>query len=85
MSSVENGDYHVYANVRDYKEVSRLADGFNNMIQAIKKRDEKLMITNQDLKYAEEQLRGRYEELKHSEKELKASDEKIKRLASLIR
>ena len=82
MSSVEKGNYDVHAEVKDYKEVVRLADGFNNMIKGIKKRDEELLISNQELKIAEEKLRRKYEELKESQRILKASEEKIRHLAS---
>ena len=50
MGSVEKGDYNVLAKVHDYKEILRLADGFNSMIQGIKKRDEEILISNQELK-----------------------------------
>ena len=43
MGSVEKGDYNVLAKVHDYKEILRLADGFNSMIQGIKKRDEEIL------------------------------------------
>lgn len=82
MNLVENGNYDVYAKINEYKEVNRLAKGFNNMIQAIKKRDEKLNVSNEELKSAEERLRYKYGELKQSQKTLQASEEKILRLAS---
>ena len=71
MSSVEKGNYDVHAKVNDYQEVLRLANGFNSMIKAIKKRDEELLISNQELKIADEKLRGKYEELKESQRILK--------------
>lgn len=82
MSSVENGDYDAHAKINAYKEINRLSNGFNNMISAIKKRDEDLIISNKELMIAEEKLRGKYEELKESQKILKASEEKILGLAS---
>lgn len=82
MGYVENGNYDVYARERDYKEVVRLAKGFNNMIYAIKKRDRDLIFTNEELKRAEEKLRGKYEELQESQRILKESEEKVARLAS---
>lgn len=82
MSSVENGNYNVYAREKDYKEIERLSKGFNNMIQAIKKRDQELNISNKELKLAEGKLRTKYEELKQSQKILKASEEKVKHLAA---
>ena len=82
MSYVEKGDYNVSAHINDYKEISRLAKGFNSMIKAIKRRDERLLISNQELKIAEEKLRYKYDELKESQRILKASEEKILRLAS---
>lgn len=82
MSYVEKGDYAVTAHISDYKEISRLAKGFNSMIKAIKRRDERLLISNQELKIAEEKLRYKYDELKESQRILKESEEKILRLAS---
>ncbi|RQW75222.1 EAL domain-containing protein [Lysinibacillus composti] len=82
MATVESGNYHVFARERDYKEVARLAKGFNSMIQAIKKRDRDLIISNEELKSTEERLRSKYEELKESQRILKASEEKVKQLAS---
>ena len=82
MSYVEKGDYDVTADISDYKEISRLSKGFNSMIKAIKRRDERLLISNQDLKIAEEKLRNKYGELKESQRILKESEEKILRLAS---
>ena len=82
MGSVEKGNYEVHAKVNDYKEIVRLANGFNSMIIGIKKRDEELLISNQELKIAEEKLRGKYEELKESQRILKSSEEKILHLAS---
>ena len=41
MSYVEKGDYDVTAHISDYKEISRLSKGFNSMIKAIKRRDER--------------------------------------------
>lgn len=82
MVMVENGNYNVRAKVKDYKEIMSLGQGFNNMLQAIKKRDRDLMISNEGLKAAEERLRKKYEELKESQKILKASEEKVKHLAS---
>lgn len=82
MGSVEKGDYDVSAEVNDYKEVQRLASGFNSMIQAIKKRDEELLFSNEELRFTEGRLRGKYEELKESQRTLKESEEKILRLAS---
>ena len=38
------------------------------MIKAIKKRDEELLISNQELKIADEKLRCKYEELKESQR-----------------
>ena len=57
MGYVENGDYSVTAKIKDYKEISRLAKGFNSMIKAIKRRDEKLLVSNQKLKIAEGKLK----------------------------
>ena len=82
MGSVEKGNYEVHAKVNDYKEIVRLANGFNSMIKAIKKRDEELLISNQELKIADEKLRGKYEELKESQRILKESEKKILHLAS---
>ena len=82
MSYVEKGDYAVTAKISDYKEISRLAKGFNSMIKAIKRRDEKLLVSNQELKIAEGKLRYKYDELKESQRILKESEEKILRLAS---
>lgn len=82
MSSVENGNYDVYAQITDYKEISRLANGFNSMIHAIKNRDAELSISNNELMFTENRLRRKYEELKESQAILKASEEKILRLAS---
>lgn len=82
MASVETGNYDVHADANDYTEIARLSTGFNNMIQAIKKRDEELLISNQELISAEEQLRGKYIELKESKKVLQAREEKIEYLAS---
>lgn len=82
MSSVENGNYDVNANIKEYKEINRLSNGFNSMISAIKKRDKDLIISNEELKSAEERLRRKYLELKESQKILKVSEEKILRLAS---
>ena len=82
MGSVEKGNYDVHAKINDYKEIVRLANGFNSMIQGIKKRDEELLISNQEIKIAEEKLRCKYEELKESQRILKASEEKILHLAS---
>ncbi|MFJ8065281.1 EAL domain-containing protein [Psychrobacillus sp. NPDC096426] len=42
MVSVENGNYDVQANVKDYEEIERLANGFNSMILAIKTREDKI-------------------------------------------
>lgn len=42
MVSVENGNYNVQANVNDYEEIERLANGFNSMILAIKTREDKI-------------------------------------------
>ena len=50
MGSVEKGNYDVHAKINDYKEIVRLANGFNNMIKGIKKRDEELLISNNELK-----------------------------------
>ncbi len=82
MGYVEKGDYSVTAKISDYKEISRLAKGFNSMIKAIKRRDEKLLVSNQELKIAEGKLRCKYDELKESQRILKESEEKILRLAS---
>lgn len=82
MSSVESGNYNVRAKVRDYKEVMRLAKGFNNMLNAIKKRDRELLISNNELYAAQEKLKTKYEELKESQRILKASEEKVHYLAS---
>lgn len=82
MASVENGDYDVHAKANDYTEIARLSAGFNAMIQAIKKRDQELLISNRELIAAEEKLRGKYVELKESQKILKAREEKIEQLAS---
>ena len=82
MGYVEKGDYDVTAKISDYKEISRLAKGFNSMIKAIKRRDEKLLVSNQELKIAEGKLRYKYDELKESQRILKESEEKILRLAS---
>ena len=82
MASVETGNYEVHAKANDYTEIARLSAGFNSMIQAIKKRDEELHISNQELIAAEEKLRGKYVELKESKKVLQAREEKIKYLAS---
>ena len=82
MGYVEKGDYSVTAQISDYKEISRLAKGFNSMIKAIKRRDEKLLVSNQELKIAEGKLRYKYDELKESQRILKESEEKILRLAS---
>lgn len=70
MGSVENGDYNVQAEINDYKEVSRLAAGFNSMILSIKKRDEELLVSNAELKLIEGRLRGKYEQLKESEEKV---------------
>ena len=70
MGSVENGDYNVQAEINDYKEVSRLAAGFNSMIFSIKKRDEELLISNAELKLIEGRLRGKYDQLKESEEKI---------------
>lgn len=70
MNSVENGNYSVRANERDYKEIARLSIGFNSMIQAINKRDSELNSANEELKIAEEKLRRKYEELKVSEEKV---------------
>ena len=59
-----------------------MSAGFNSMIQAIKKRDEKLHISNQELIAAEEKLQDKYVELKESQKILQAREEKIQHLAS---
>lgn len=82
MNHVENGNYQVRANVKSYKEVTRLAMGFNSMIRAINKRDRKLMISNNEIKRTEEQLRKKYDELKESQRVLKLSEEKVAHLAS---
>lgn len=82
MNHVENGNYHVFAKIKSYQEVNRLAKGFNSMIRAIKKRDRDLLISNKELKNAEEQLRKKYEELKESQRILKISEEKVAHLAS---
>jgi diguanylate cyclase len=82
MSYVEKGDYDVTAHISDYKEISRLAKGFNSMIKAIKRRDERLWVSNQELKIAEGKLRYKYDELKESQRILKESEEKILRLVS---
>lgn len=42
MVSVEKGNYDVQANVNDYEEIERLANGFNSMILAIKTREDKI-------------------------------------------
>lgn len=42
MVSVENGNYDVQANVKDYEEIERLANGFNSMIMSIKTRENKI-------------------------------------------
>ena len=82
MASVENGDYNVHAKANDYTEITRLSAGFNSMIQAIKKRDEELLISNQELIVTEEKLRSKYVELKESQRILQAREEKIEHLAS---
>ncbi len=82
MASVETGNYDVHAKANDYTEIARLSAGFNAMIQAIKKRDQELLISNRELITAEEKLRGKYVELKESQKILKAREEKIEQLAS---
>jgi len=82
MNHVEYGNYHVRAKVKSYQEISRLAQGFNSMIHAIKKRDRDLIISNQELRITEERLRKKYDELKESQKVLKISEEKIAHLAS---
>lgn len=82
MNHVENGNYQVRANVKSYKEITRLAKGFNSMIHAIKRRDRKLIISNNELKRTEEQLRKKYDELKESQRIIKLSEEKVAHLAS---
>lgn len=42
MVSVENGNYDVQANVKDYEEIERLANGFNSMIMSIKTRENQI-------------------------------------------
>lgn len=82
MSSVENGNYNVRAKVKDYLEVMRLAKGFNNMIQAIEKRDHELSISNNELLEAKEKLNTEYEKLMESQQILKNSEAKVQYLAS---
>ncbi|MEK5037087.1 EAL domain-containing protein [Sporosarcina sp. FSL K6-3457] len=82
MASVENGNYDVHAKANDYTEIARLSTGFNSMIQAIKKRDQELLISNQELIIAEEKLLGKYVELQESQKILQAREDKIEHLAS---
>lgn len=43
MGSVEKGNYTVHAKINDYKEIARLANGFNSMLSGIKKRDKKIL------------------------------------------
>lgn len=75
MGQVESGNYNVYAKETAYLEVARLSKGFNNMIQAIKRRDCELNHTNNEIKRTEEKLRVKFNELK-------ASEEKIKHLVA---
>ncbi|RHW34709.1 EAL domain-containing protein [Lysinibacillus yapensis] len=75
MSSVELGNYNVYAKEKDYLEVHQLTKGFNSMIHGLKKRDQELNHTYNEIKKTEKQLRVKYEELKESE-------EKIQHLAA---
>lgn len=82
IASVETGNYEVLAKENDYTEIARLSTGFNNMIQAIKKRDQELLISNQELILADEKLQGKYVELQESQKILQAREEKIEHLAS---
>lgn len=70
MGVVEKGNYDVHADIQQYTEINRLAEGFNSMIEAIQKRDAALLISNKELMMAEERLRARYEELKVSEKKI---------------
>lgn len=82
MGSVESGNYNVRAKIKDYKEVMRLSKGFNNMLQAIKRRDEQLVISYNELIEAKDQLKEEYEKLVESQRILKASEEKVHYLAS---
>lgn len=82
MSSVESGNYNVRARENSYIEIRRLARGFNNMLQAIKKRDQELLISNNELMEAKEKLKIEYEKLMESQRILKASEEKVQYLAS---
>ena len=44
------GDYDVHSKCKGLQRNCRLANGFNSMIQAIKKRDEELLFSNEELK-----------------------------------
>lgn len=82
MNAVENGNYDVKAKAYHYEEVSRLANGFNKMLQAIKKRDRELHISNKELQIIQNKLKTENEKLVESQKILKASEAKVNFLAS---
>jgi diguanylate cyclase (GGDEF)-like protein len=49
MKSAEQGNYEIHANIYNYNEINLLANGFNNMIDSIKKRDLALHASNQQI------------------------------------
>lgn len=49
MKSAENGNYHVHANIRNYNEIESLANGFNHMMEGIRKKDEDLTASKEEV------------------------------------
>lgn len=81
MQDAEKGNYHVHEEFKEYEEINKLSQNFNNMIGSIQRRDSELMASNMELAATEEELRKQYNKLKRSQQVLKESEERITRLA----
>lgn len=56
MKEAEKGNYHVHAEMQEYREIAALSSGFNRMIDGIRDRDSQLTETNGELLASEEQI-----------------------------
>lgn len=81
MKRAEDGDYHVYADLKDYEEVSSISKSFNSMIRSIRRHEEELTASNRELAATQDELLQQCHEMECAHMILKENEEKIKRLA----